>query len=411
MNVPVRNPNERGIALVIALLVLMVITMLAVVMMMTVTMERRTAGHDMRASEALNVAEAGVNEAVSLIRHQDINLSPANPRAVAQVFLASAGSVPSLGTDSVGVATKQPAGSWLPYSTAGRSPDALTVAFKTDAAKTDVYRYDATVTPNVHLGGSGLPIYEITSTGTTGSARRRVVTDVIQKPFYLNAKGALAAGQPINFIGNAIVCGYNHSADTPNDAGMNGRDVNPQCHVPWETASGDLVAAWSTGVVQNGGAAYQAGAAPVWATNQTGFYTGPWDAFNMSQADFLGWIGAPVNGVPGNLNGIYYIDNNSIPGDQSKNVGIHGGDGEGLLYVDGDLTINAQFYYRGLIYVEGDLTMNGQAWVLGGVIVKGRSTVRQNGGATILYSSDAITRALAKYGGQFVTLSWRELQP
>jgi hypothetical protein len=237
------------------------------------------------------------------------------------------------------------------------------------------------------------------------------VTDVIQKPFYLNAKGALAAGNPITFIGSAVVCGYNHSADTPNDAGKNGRDVNPQCHVPWETGGGDMVAAWSTGAVSNGGAAFQTGAAPVWAQSQTGFYTGPWDAFNMSQADFLGWIGAPVNGAPPNLNGIYYVDNNTIPGDQSKSIGIHGGDGEGLLYVDGDLTINAQFYYRGLIYVEGDLTMNGQAWVLGGVIVKGRSTVRQNGGATILYSSDAITRALAKYGGQFVTLSWRELQP
>jgi hypothetical protein len=27
---------------------------------------------------------------------------------------------------------------------------------------------------------------------------------------------------------------------------------------------------------------------------------------------------------------------------------------------------------------------------------------------TILYSHEAIVQALAKYGGQFVTLSWRE---
>lgn len=410
MHAQARQPNERGIALVIALLVLMVISMLGIIMMMTVTVERRTAGHDLRASEALNVAESGVSEAIALIRHGDITLNPANPRSVAQVFLALPGSVPVPGADTVGVATKQPAGDWLQYSTPSRGPDVLTVAFKTDAARTDVYRFDATVTPNVHLGGTGLPIYEITATGRTGTARRRVVTDVIQKPFYLNAKGALAAGNPIDFIGNAVVCGYNHSADTPNDAGKNKRGFAPDC-IPSETGSGDLVAAWSTGTVSNGGAAFQQGVPPVWAQSQTGFYTGPWDAFNMSQADFLGWIGSPVNGVPGNLNGIYYIDNNTIPGDQSKNVGIQGGDGEGLLYVDGDLSVNAQFYYRGLIYVEGDLTMNGQAWVLGGVIVKGRSTIRQNGGATILYSSDAITRALAKYGGQFVTLSWRELQP
>ena len=46
------------------------------------------------------------------------------------------------------------------------------------------------------------------------------------------------------------------------------------------------------------------------------------------------------------------------------------------------------------IYVEGDLKLNGQAWILGGLIVKGKTSVKMNGGATILYSSEAITRAL-----------------
>ena len=408
MHAPIRMQNERGVAMVIALLVLMVITVLGVLIMTTVNTGRRMTGHDLRSTDALNVAESGVGEAIALIRHGDITLSTANPRAVAQVFLVSAGSVPGLGADSVGVATKQPAGSWLTYSTATRGPDALTVQFKTNPARTAIYRYDATASPNINLS-TGLPIYQIISTGTTGTARRRVVTEVIQKPIYANAKGALCAGQDIRFIGNAVVCGYNHSADTPNDAGKNGRDANPQCHVPWETGGGDLVAAWSTGAVTNGGAAYQSGSPPVWAQAQTGFYSGPWDTFNMPQADFLSWIGSPVNGAPSSLNGIYYIDNNATVGDQSTSLGIHGGDGEGMLYVDGDLTINAQFYYRGLIYVEGDLSMNGQAWVLGGIIVKGRSQVRQNGGATILYSSEAIARALAKFGGQFVTLSWREV--
>ena len=129
----------------------------------------------------------------------------------------------------------------------------------------------------------------------------------------------------------------------------------------------------------------------------------------MTQADFQSWIGAPSSSVPGNLNGILYLDNNATISDQSGSFGIHGGNGEGLLYVDGDLTLNSQFTYRGLIYVEGDLKLNGQAWVLGGIVVKGKTQVTQNGGSTILYSSDAITRALSQYGGQFVTLSWREI--
>jgi len=406
---PIREQGERGIALVIALMVLMVVTMLAVVLMMTVNVGRRTAGHGLRATDALNVAEAGVSEALSLIRHGDINLNTGNPRSVAQVFLASSGSVPALGADSVGVGTKQPAGEWLSYSTPDRGPDALTVRFKTDANRTTIYRYDGTASPKINTA-SGLPIYQILSTGRTGTARRKVVAEVIQKPFYVNAKGALAAGHDIQFVGNAVVCGYDHSADTPNDTGENKRGSNPDC-IPWETGPTDLPGSWSTGTITGGGASFQVGDPVGQLPSQTGFYSGPWDAFTMSQADFLAWIGSPINGVPGNLRGIYYLDNNSTAGDQSAAYGIHGGDGEGLLYVDGDLTLNAGFYYRGLIYVEGDLQMNGTAWVLGGIIVKGRQTVRQNGGATILFSSEAITRALAKYGGQFVTLSWRELQP
>ena len=40
--------------------------------------------------------------------------------------------------------------------------------------------------------------------------------------------------------------------------------------------------------------------------------------------------------------------------------------------------------------------------------MKGNGQVKANGGMTVLYSSEAITQALAKFGGQFVTLSWRE---
>ena len=43
------------------------------------------------------------------------------------------------------------------------------------------------------------------------------------------------------------------------------------------------------------------------------------------------------------------------------------------------------------------------------LIVKGKTELKMTGGATVLYSSDAIQHSIAQYGGQFVTLSWREL--
>jgi len=404
-----RNPttlvrDERGVALAIALLVLLVLTVMGLIMMTSATMDRRAVGHQVRGSHALNVAEAGVSEALARIRSGDAVLDTSNPRSVAQIFNCAQGSVPVLGTDSTGLATMQPAGNWLDYSSQARDPRALSVAFKTNSSRTAIIRYDpATGTE----GATGYPIYVVTATGMQGAARRTVRTEVIQKPFNALARAALAANQDIRFIGNAVVCGYNHRASTPTDDGKNGRGSSPDCQDD-ETGSGNLPGSWTTGGTTNGGTAYQSGT-PANLSGQTGFYTGPWDALGMTQANFLAWIGSPIATAPASLNGIYYVDGDATAGNQSTDIGIHGGSGEGMLYVDGDLTINAQFSYRGLIYVEGDLKMNGQAWVLGGVIVKGRSEVRQNGGATILYSSEAISQALARYGGQFVTLAWREL--
>jgi hypothetical protein len=102
------------------------------------------------------------------------------------------------------------------------------------------------------------------------------------------------------------------------------------------------------------------------------------------------------------------VDNDLVMGNSSCPTAFHGVTGEGLLYVDGDLTLNAGFVYTGLIYVNGDLKLNGHAWVLGAMIVKGQTSIKVNGTATVLYSSDAISQKLSQYSGAFTTLSWRE---
>jgi hypothetical protein len=397
--------DERGIALVTAILVLLVISVLAAVLMMNVTVERKIAGRDLRAAQALNTAEAGVGEALSRIRNGDITLVPGNPRSVAQIFLASAGSVPVLGTDSIALDTRQPAGQWLSYSTPNKSADVLTVHFKTDGSRSVIYRYDNTKTPAINTS-TGLPIYVISATGREGPDKRRIVAEVIQKPFNTNIKASVAANVDIRFIGNGVVCGYNHNENTPAPSGMNGRLVAPDCS-PYETGTGNLPGSWTTQATWNGGGAAQSGN-PANVSGQSGFYAGPWEALGLSQAEFYAWVGTPLSAAPASLDGITYLDNNGVAQDQSAAIGLQGVTGEGLLYVDGNLTLNSSFTYRGLIYVEGDLIINGQAWVLGGVIVRGKTELMHTGGATVLYSGPTITQVLAKYGGQFVTLSWRE---
>jgi Tfp pilus assembly protein PilX len=395
-NLHIRLPrDERGMALAIALLVLLVLSLLATVLMLSVNVETKLTSHGLRQTDALNVAEAGIGEVQGRLAAGDIELG-GDAHAVAQIFNVAAGSVPVLGTDTTALATAQPAGAWLPYSTAARGPNVLTVEYKTDNARTAVYKYDASWNPAVQTL-SGSPIYVITSTGVVGGDVRRVRAEVYATPVEANTYGAMVANVGVQLKGTIEVCGKNHSSSMP---------TGSTNHVPYETGAGDLAGVWSTGAVTQQGNPDVYGSPDV-AQNQVGpysgpngFYAGPWDVFGMSQAQFFSWIGSPV-AQPNPPLGLVYIDGNAA---------YHGGDGTGILYVDGDLTVNGNFTYRGLIYVTGDLQINGGAWVLGGIIVEGKTTIKlANGTADVYYSSDMISEAASEASGNFTRLSWREL--
>jgi len=401
----VRPERERGIALVMALLVLLVISVIAAALMLSVQVETKISGRDDRRSQALSIAEAGVAEAVSRIRSGDVP-DTLNPKMTSQIFLVGAGSVPVLGTDSTALPTVQPAGRWLTYSTASKGDQALTVTYRTDAARTQVYRYDDTKSPAIQTA-TGQPIFVITSTGRKGSDVRTVVSEVIRKPFHPDIKGAVVSDVDLSFVGNTVVCGYNHTLATPLWYGENGRAGTYGC-VPYETGNGDVLGAWGGSSIGTGGASQQAGQPAPTQGNQTGFYSGPWDPLGLPQVDFYTLTGAPSTGVPANLNGIVYLDNDGTPQNQSGAWGVNSTSGQGLLYVDGDLNITGPFTYKGLIYVEGNVSVSGGAWILGSLITRGRSNVKIAGGSTVLYSSEAIDLAISKFAGQFVTISWRE---
>jgi type IV pilus assembly protein PilX len=394
--------DERGIALVVALLVMLVLSLLALVLMTTVSVERKIAGHTQRETASLNTAEAGIAEALSRIKSGDIAMN-LNPKAVAQIYNCVAGSVPVPGTtDSTFMATDQPAGQWLNYSTATRGPNVLQVNYRTDAGQTVIYKYDSTQNPAVQTT-TGFPIFQVTSTGLAGADRSKVVAEFIQKPINVNAKGALVAGVGIDFSGTSFVCGFNHTMSTPP-----GTASRPPCDT-YELGTGMMPGAWSSGAITTSGAAVQDGSPPT-SQNQVGFYTGPWDCFNMSQSSFFSWVGPSVPTEPANPTGIFYLDNDATPENQSGSFKYNGGTGAGFLYVDGDLSINGNFIYTGLIYITGDLKINGTCWILGSLVVRGKTTIKiANGNCAILYSADAIQQTVSQYGGQFVNISWRQL--
>lgn len=391
--------NERGIALVVALLVLLVLSLLSAALMMSVNTETLIAGHSQRQTQAMNTAEAGLAEAVARIRLGDIP-NNMNPAMVAKIFNAPAGSVPVLAAPQIALATAQPAGQWLDYSTATDGADVLTVRYRTDAAS-NILKYDPTKNPAIQ-NVSGSPIFVVTATGRDGRDVRRVQEEVISKPFNVNIKAALAAKVGIDFLGNSHTCGFDHRGNTP--TGVRDRSVATDPGQCWFWEGGPqtpVPGGYSTGVIDPGGSSNQFGNPSGYVDTQVGFYAGPWEALSMSQAEFFSWVGPPVWPAPNPPRGIYYLNGNTA---------YHGGDGEGFLYVNGNLTINGTFNFRGVIYVEGNTQINGTFWCLGALIVKGTSTIKHaNGNATILYSSEAIQQALQKYGGSMVAISWKEL--
>jgi Tfp pilus assembly protein PilV len=394
--------DDRGMSLVLVLLALVVISVAAAAFMMLSNVETKVAGHDVRASQSLNIAEAGISEAVSRIRSGDVP-NNSNPKMVTQIFLANPGDVPVLGTDSTALGTSQQSTDWLAYSMPRRDPRVLTITYKTDPARTKVYRYDPSKDPAVQTS-TGLPVFHVSSIGRKGLDQRRIETDLVMKPMTILSKAAIACEQGINFTGSAFTCGYNHGPDTP--AGTEGAACKA-----WEVgpSSLDKPGAWSTMAVDTSGASVQNGYPVATAEHQTGFFAGPWQCLGMSQSEFFQWVGNPAPSEVQPPKGIIYLDNNGVTQDHSGTFAYHGGTGEGFLYVDGDLAINSNFVYRGLIYIEGDLKINGDAWILGGLVVKGKTTIKiANGSCAVLYSDETIKQKITRYGGQLVTLSWIE---
>jgi Tfp pilus assembly protein PilX len=422
-------------ALVIALLVLLALTVLGSALMLSVNTETRIAGAQLRDTQTLSIAEAGIQEAMLRIRDGEVpdNL---NKRMVTLIYETPAGTIPASGTDTTSLATVQPAGSYLGYSGAtkavaqgtsaqtGMTQDlrVLTVRYKTKITSgalpdTQIVRYDDTHNPKMNTV-SGSPVFQIVATGTKGAASHGIVAEVTRARFNIMAKGAVVSHVDIQFQGNIKVCGHDHVYQTPPftaPPNCNG-GYYPGGPTSWwaatahnPTAPGSCMpGAWSSQGVSEQGSPQVIGEPADTAGHQTGFYSGPWDAVGLNQSDFWSWIGSAQT-APAVPQGIYYLDNDGIKQNHSGSWAFNGGNGDGFLYCDGSLQLNGNFTYKGMIYCEGDLSINGNVWILGGIVVNGNTVVKiANGSAIILYSGDAIQQSLTKYGGNMRMLTWRE---
>ncbi len=74
------------------------------------------------------------------------------------------------------------------------------------------------------------------------------------------------------------------------------------------------------------------------------------------------------------------------------------GGGQGILLVDGELTINGDFHFYGLVIVKGEIQMKGNVNIYGAVITGAQ--LQSEPGDLIQYSQCAMARVLGAAGGQ-----------
>jgi hypothetical protein len=409
--------NERGNILVIAcLLVFATFVIGAAVAMMSGT-DLKISGNQEMGTESQFVAEAGLSETIHrlalpyptevTIGGNQVNASiqdmlPYDPNYKAYIMMTAAGANPDIVGSTMTAGTLQDLnGDFLDYSEPNGTNDVITVEHKWDDLDSDGTRedgelvlYDPNQVPPENFK-KGNPIEIITVTGRSGTGRRILQAEVTRTRLKFKTNGALYTDKAITVSGSSVFCGYNHNINTPVGTVLNACYGNHEVedHLAGVATTGDLVE-------QKG--ANKTDGQPVTNTDvENVWYTLP-EALGITQAECDQLLAeADHTSIEDLIDGVTYIK-----GDATINAQVVG---HGLLYVTGDVTINGGFTYYGMIYIEGDCKIVGTPWILGTVLVKGSADFQFSAGnCGILYSEEAIQQYV---GGlmPIITLAWRDL--
>ena len=430
--------GESGNALIITLMILFAISTIGMTVASVSTMDLKISGNQRSTTQALFAAVAGLNETIHRLTLPtpttvtvggwtgDASIGdsePYDPNWTMLLYLDSPASVPA-GSGSVHTTgtIQDLSGDFIEYSASTGTDQVLTIRHKwidrnSDSVRdqNEIVRYDPFAVPPENFV-SGNPVEVITVTGRSGSGASVIQAEVSRKRAYVRTLGALYVDKAIRLTGSCAFCGHDHDIDTPvgtvitkpgaasgGSSGKGGSGAGMVLCDSYHLASGHLPGVTTTGddVKTQGSADVKGYPIPVNQSPSNPFYS-------LSQT-----IGMPQDGVDRLLQG---ADNKSIKSPLNGITYINGNatinsnlTGEGLLYVTGDLHAAGNFVYKGLIYVEGDVHLTGSPWILGSMIVRGTSDFNFSAGnAAILYSSEALMRALDN-SMPVIMLSWQDM--
>ncbi|MCK4575055.1 hypothetical protein KAU34_01465 [candidate division WOR-3 bacterium] len=438
--------ERKGIALVISLIILLLLTLIGASIMMVSINEERTVSVKLDHITSLAYAEAGVSEAVRRLSIDPSNLLyigdthyPYNPDWTVYILLndnPQENEPPIYYTSSVQMSF--PDSQRLCYTTENvDSLYSLVIHHKINSNDTREIIYynwekmkEESYNPETYTG-KFFPVEVIEVTGVVGTTRKRGTVEVARKSSRTYAAAAFSCNWDVEIRGKIICCGHNHVFTTPwgTDAGAEHFDCfddpyetdDPIWHVTrndmqphgdrknqYKKPSVDLKcsdAGCLPGISAPEhkitiGRSSDVRGNPDWANDSTTasfFYL--YQMLGASDWNELEELFPWQSIVPGNLDGGSYTGLYKCDGDLYLSGVINF---TGVLWVTGKIKQTGHFYARGIVYSQENIRFDGNVWILGAVTIEGsgHKTIKPfNGSGVLLYSSDEIERAIAQAQG------------
>jgi hypothetical protein len=387
--------DEKGMVLVLGMLLLLVVTLIAISALNTSTYDILISGNERASVQAFYVAEAGINEFMGRFRagatNQVADTDPSNPAW--KLLLAKD---PGEGANQIGYVSGDP--NSIP-SLQNQLDFGVEIKHKMDEAN-QVTKY------------AGLPVYILKSHGFTADGGHKLIeAEILVSPGY-DPPSALYSEAPVRIHGGSTYINGNDGCGTTNKPGI--ATTTPT--TPPITESGSpsidgsppMVTQASTPPPANlplkemlGYLKGDANFAYAYDENRTlTGYSENWGTPTSSDTTVPITYTGPMNIVYFNLQGTQTL---KLAGDSH---------GAGILLVEGNIEINGGFTWYGVILATGAVrvTGTGRKNVTGGILAGENATsgIDIDDNAGIIYCS-AVSDKLKEIVPPLKMTRWREI--
>lgn len=432
-----RLGDERGMVLVVSLMMVAVIMLLGTTAVLTTSTDLKISANYKTGNEAFSIAEAGIEEARERLR-----VDPTAANRITDSFPTQAGWSVYIGSEAKAngkgyINDGNPMHQRWASIQSTPLDYTVKITHATDASGNILYWYDPTggdKPVRIPTYAPGKNIYRVTSYGAVNDtmnkeiANKAIVVEIAPLP-PISVPGALYVKAPTNIIGNAQVLGVKpvpgsnpvvYTDPCVGRAGALGSGVPgitttlatgtvDASNNSTVTGSNNLPASGTghTSVVGNGPDLDVPKMIDQWKTRANYSYQVSGTQTGMSWGTPTGGATLQDPSTCTATNVVYY--DTRVSGTLTSLRLSGGTQGCGILMIDGDLEISGGFSWYGVVLVRGSVTYTGggNKNVTGGIVTGGSVIADVVGGnSNIVYCSSAINNLTA--GSPLQRLSWKE---